>query len=400
MVNAKWIISKLVILYFVLFPFGQLGRFEFYSYTFHLADIVVGFVSLVYLLFNYSEFRQRLSKGSLEHSLLGFVAIAFFTLLVNFSFVLPQEALRGFLYLLRLISYILLYFAISHLLKTKFLTGSNLLEKLKHMGFLVASFALFQYLFLPDTRVLKNFGWDDHYFRSIGTFLDPNFLGLILVLLTLLMFSQEWRREDLKQRLPLFLLSLTTLALTFSRSSVLALVAGLFVINIVRRKTLITLVALLYIIVSLYLLPKPSGESVNLTRSSTINSRVVNFKDSIRVGLENPLFGKGFNLLNWQKIGAKIDNSHSQFGADSSLLFAFLTTGVLGLSAFLYLLYKILKVGWVFKKSTEGLLFLSSVLAILVHSIFQNSFFYPWVLGWLMILLAAVVSRNLGDQVS
>lgn len=382
------LLQALVVLYFCLFPFGQLGRFVVYSYTLHLTDIIVGFIAFVYLVFNFTNFRQKIYKGTLGYYLIGFIILAGLSLLINLSSASTKDVVRGFLYLIRYFSYTILFFAILYLLQSKVFTKSELLKKLKFAGLLTALFALIQYFIQPDARALKNFGWDDHYFRSIGTFLDSGFLGIILVLFTLILFSQEWRREELKTKITTIFLSLTTLVMTFSRSSILALLTGLFIINIVRRKLLLTSAVLVYVGVCLYFIPKPGGEGVKLTRSSTIYSRVDNFNEFTRVGLERPLFGQGFNLINRKDSNDSIDNSHSKFGVDSSFLFVFITTGVVGLSAFLFLIFKILKVGWKQKNSVQGVLLICSLSSILIHSLFQNSLFYPWVLGWLMILLA------------
>ena len=43
-------------------------------------------------------------------------------------------------------------------------------------------FGILQYLIWSDLTALKYLGWDDHLLRMVGTFLDPTYLGLILVL--------------------------------------------------------------------------------------------------------------------------------------------------------------------------------------------------------------------------
>ncbi len=83
--------------------------------------------------------------------------------------------------------------------------------------------------------------------------------------------------------------------------------------------------------------------------------------------------------------------SHAAGGVDSSILFLLVTTGVVGLSAYLYLLY-MANVSDKSKKNTTQIqnLYLSSVCALLMHSLFVNSLFYPWVLLWMWILIASM----------
>ena len=82
-------------------------------------------------------------------------------------------------------------------------------------------------------------------------------------------------------------------------------------------------------------------------------------------------------------------------GSDSSLLFVFATTGIVGLMIFLY-------AGRVMFSSTGravyGIAFVSSLVAVLIHSLFLNSLFYPWVMGWMGILLA-ISLKKLGREV-
>ncbi|MDZ7586275.1 MAG: hypothetical protein U0946_00850, partial [Patescibacteria group bacterium] len=84
-----------------------------------------------------------------------------------------EQSLTGGLYLLRFLGYLWVI-----------VNAKNLLSPVKK--FIIPAFWIFvilawaQYLFLPDTRFLLKFGWDEHYYRMIGTVLDPNYLGIML----------------------------------------------------------------------------------------------------------------------------------------------------------------------------------------------------------------------------
>jgi len=62
-------------------------------------------------------------------------------------------------------------------------------------------------------------------------------------------------------------------------------------------------------------------------------------------------------------------------------LFVLATTGVLGLSAYAYLWFKIIA------DSRKQVIVLASLAVLLASSFFINSLFYPWALVWLMIIL-------------
>ena len=100
---------------------------------------------------------------------------------------------------------------------------------------------------------------------------------------------------------------------------------------------------------------------------------------------KNPLFGIGYNLY---KEFSDSTARHTGSGVHSSLLFTLTTTGVTGLLVYLGFIGKSFFVGWKKKKTHLGALLFSSLAALLAHSLFDNSLFYPWVMGWLGIVLA------------
>src|SRR5690606_32109779 len=84
-----------------------------------------------------------------------------------------QSVPLTFLYPLRIISYILLAVIISQMKLDKTLVINALIA----VAVFTAIFGWFQYILLPDLTAMKIFGWDDHYFRMVGTFFDPAFFG-------------------------------------------------------------------------------------------------------------------------------------------------------------------------------------------------------------------------------
>jgi O-antigen ligase len=258
------------------------------------------------------------------------------------------------------------------------------------VGLVTAIFGLLQYFFLPDTRFLENYGWDPHYYRVIGTFLDPGFLGLILVLSLIILVIKIWQKnQDRKKLIGAGLIIYLALALTYSRASYLAY--SLTVIAAAWWKRSIKLFLFIFIIgaMTLFLLPRPGGEGVRLERQSTISARILNWQQSIEIVQKNWLFGVGFNAYRYVQ-DEELKVSHAGAGADSSLLFVLATTGILGLGAYSWLWVKALFLSFKNIKKRENQIALVSILVVLLHSIFANSLFYPWIMAWLWLVLGGI----------
>jgi hypothetical protein len=168
-------------------------------------------------------------------------------------------------------------------------------------GLLVLLFGFLQYLLLPDVRFLSILGWDDHYYRLLSTQLDPNFTGLLLTITLFWFWSLpisfwQWLIHDLDKKdlqrvrkITLVFISgllLVAISLTFSRSSILALISGSLIYGYyfskktfqAKQKTMqfrrIALAVVVVVVGTFVLAPKPSGEGVNLLRTSTAYARV------------------------------------------------------------------------------------------------------------------------------
>ncbi len=378
-------LSWLVFLYLVLFPFGQLGRIEVSpSLVLHLGDLIVGAIALLWIVIQLAG--RSFSRPPLSQPFLFLLAAFAFSFFAGVAKVGGNQVLVGFLYLVRFASYIIFYFAIWDLVRKKLVSERLLFTSLVAVGLYIVAFGWLQYFLMPDLRPLIEFGWDDHYFRLVGTYLDPGFTGILLVFFILLVFSRIGQGSYWFFVLTgTVILGTVTLAFTYSRASFLALLAGLATFYIVRRNIKFVLVPALVLILLIPILPRPGGEGVRLERTSTVIARWENYREALGVGIANPLLGVGFNLY---RAGRNVSpDSHSGAGSDSSLLLVFATTGMIGLISFLGLWSKILRFAWKRRASENGAALLATIAALIVHSSFTNSLFYPWVLGWMAILL-------------
>ncbi len=323
----------------LVWPFGQLLSLTPFGSAFRLQLLdVLAVLLFVSLLPSY----RKITKDPLFKPLALFSLTALLSLVVNAGSV----SLTSLAYFLRFVSYTSFYFAFR-------VEGVKKYSRyLALAATLFLTIGLLQYFILPDVRFLAYLGFDDHYYRLIGSFLDPNFTGLVLAILVVLSPP------------PLLLIPLIALVLTFSRASFLALAIGLVYLSITNRRFKL-LLTLLLLGLFLYLVPKPFGEGVNLWRTFSIVSRFENQKNALLLFAQKPIFGQGFN-------SRKVDNS---------FIFVLTTTGIFGFIAFVAFLKKV----W---QMTADPLAKASIMAILVHSLFNNSFFYSWILAFFFLLVS------------
>ncbi len=391
----------LVIVYFLLFPFGQLLRIETsifdISITFHILDIIVG-LSIPVVLF------CKLQKHPLRKHFSYFWFICFLSLLLAVTRYPLLEVLQGSLYLLRFISYYFFFELVWNITnkEQKSINKSKIIFWLTVTLVVTGIFGWLQYLLLPDLRYLKAFGWDDHLYRLAGTILDPGFMGILMVFGFLISIS-NFLYSKKKLFLSLSLVFLITCLFTYARASYIALFAGsLWILFIQIRQmklkvhsfafgTLIIITALGGLI---FLLPRTAGEGVRLERTNSIHEKFRNYRETLQIVSDFPVFGVGFDTLCAERVRRFSDKgeSHSCSGSDSSFLLVLATTGVVGGVAFLSLISHIAslrpRLG---EQNIYRKMFVACGIALLVHSLFLNSLFYPWVMGVMVILLAVSV---------
>lgn len=372
----------IIFIFLALFPFGQLLKT-----TIQPIDLVVGLAFIYTVIFS-------VKKPKAFRVLANFLFAALFSFLFSLSIFKTGPFFVGFLYLLRLTLY--LYFL---LFVFNFVRGSKVKKALLFNGLIAVSsfsaiFGWVQYFWFPDFRPFIVFGWDDHLYRLIGTFLDPGFISIVIVLGII---AALYKYISSGNRKLVFLLAflLLSLAFTYSRAGYLSLFAGALFLAVSEKKMkeiMLMFAAFLFIVLAL---PRPAGEGVKLERTASTNARLINYSETLKIIRKSPVFGIGFNNLCLARetfFANKEHDSHSCSGSDSSLLLILATTGVVGFIIFVWCLVSLLPL--VAEKTIYGKVFYSSLAALFIHSLFVNSFFYPWVMGWLAILLAVSLKES------
>ena len=373
--------SIFVFLFLTLFPLGQVIRIG----VIHPIDIVAGLGALYALI-------TKQKKPDIFKHLENFLLFVIISWIFGIFIFKTNLVLYGLLYLLRLVSYI--YFLIYVWNFAREEKNKNLLlNSLLSVSFVSAIFGWIQMFTVPDLKPFFDLGWDMHLFRLVGTFLDPTFLGLIIVFGLILSIHRFIDSKSWKYVL-ISVFLLISLAFTYSRASYLALFAVLAVIGYQKKifKQLL-LVATTFIVLT-FLLPTSKNHSIELLRSFSAIARLDNYKSTLTIFTKSPVFGIGYNnmCIAYNKyIGPQNFSSHACSGSDSSILFILATTGVVGFIVFIYSLFKIKNN---LKHSTYYTLLTTSFIALIVHSVFSNSVFYPWILGWVIILLAMAITTR------
>ncbi len=377
----------IVFSYLVIFPLGQLltitpdlfGK----RIDINLSDLIILLSIPAYYLDKY------------ENKLVKFVFVDFlfacgFSILFSLSYFTPIQVIIGSLYFLRLIAYFYFFKINYNLIKTKLITKELLLNSLIAISLATATLGWIQYFLLPNLTFLKILNWDDHLYRLVGTFLDPTFTALIIVFGIIISSVKEYKNSSFKIIISSFLI--VSLVFTYSRASYLALFTAFVYLFIKKynKYRKIWIITVFVLVSSFLILPRKSSEGTLLERTPSIYSKYYNYSETIQIIKEFPVFGIGFDNLCTERIRIFGGNplSHACSGSDSSLLMVLATTGIVGFLIFINMVIKILDS---VRKDIFGISFLACSAALFIHSLFAQSAFYPFVLGYMAILYSSAI---------
>lgn len=382
----------LSILSIIVGPFGVLPL-GIPQVNIYFTDIVIGLIGLIWI-FKITQVINFIKTDSISKYFCIFAGITIISLILTPLNLNTGEKLISGLYIVRLFSYFLVYLTVKKLTSEKIIHPQLILKFLSVVGLILAGLGWLQYFLYPDLRNLYYLGWDPHFKRIFSTFLDPNYFGLVMVLALIVLFSHPEFISGSRQMLNRVqhdivlnwiskLVIFTTLMFTYSRSSFLALIAAVVYIFAVKKKYKFIGGFLAIIIVSMLLLPRPGGVGVQLERVFSIETRIGNWQQALKVFSDHPVLGIGFNTIRYAKSQYNFgqDNlaeSHAGAGFDNSFLFIAASSGIVGF------LFYLLFFGKIFTKGS--LLTKSSLVAIVVHSLFLNSLFFPWIMLWMWVL--------------
>lgn len=266
------------------------------------------------------------------------------------------------------------------------------------------------------TRVGYPGGWVIRYIeenpalseRAIGTSIDPNAFGGVLVLVGVLAVPQFFAVKPLFRR-PVTLLILglifVALLLTFSRGAFLALAAGVFFLAAVRYRKLF--VYGLIVLVLILVLPWTQEYVVRLVQGLNFfnfsqtdlasQMRLGEFRDAWFLIQRYPLFGVGFAGSPDIDLYLGVANVYLSIGQQM---------GLLGLVSFLAIFVTLFGDAWLKHRFFAGVAhlepvwlgLLAAVLAGLVaglfdHYLFNTEFHHTVTMFWMLVGLTAAATR-------
>jgi O-antigen ligase len=284
-----------------------------------------------------------------------------------------------------------------------------------------SGFGIFQSIFLPGfaQMVYPNstdyIDWDPQGHRLVSTVLEPNIAAAMIVLVLLVVLAQisfgareRWWKPGLL---------LVALAMTLSRSGVLALLVGLVVITLARGISLRLLKLFsLIVVLSLALLPRllsfaQQYGKFDVGSGTSAGARMGSWIATGEAILDHPFIGVGFNTFGFYREQAGlILKGAASYGADGGLLFAAAMTGLLGLffyGAMYVTVIRRCRRLWRNERlspETRGLAcgVAAGAVAICVHAFFVNSIFTTFVMEimWVTWGMVFVIERAGGEMTS
>jgi O-antigen ligase len=301
--------------------------------------------------------------------------------LTNFKI---SEVLISSLFIVRLSAYFLLSVVVATIIKKA--EVENWLKLLTAIAVVFTLLGFFQFVFFKDLSFLEQYGWDPHVSRLVSTTLDPNYTGGLLVIFSTISISFFLYKKKIFY---LFLTAIFTVALflTFSRSSYLSYLTAMSLIGIIKSPKIIIIAFFLFLFSFIFFASVRERIIGAFLIDKTANARIESWQKAIVIFRERPVFGVGFNAYRYAQAqhGFVMTDTggggHSGAGVDSTFLLVAATTGLVGFSLY---------IGWLatifnqlkknYKKSPINLAVFASFFAILVHTQFVNSLFYPQIM--------------------
>ncbi len=370
-----------------------------------LGDVLLPLVVIGWAIRRLTRREPMFPVRPLDRPLLSVIGVFVLSLLAA---VLREESTSrelsvAVLYILRWVEYLMVFF----IARTVVRSGS-LRRWLKVFGLLVlalAALGFLQVIFFPDFSSFVPQGWDPHVGRLLSTWYDPNFLAGFFAF-AILVFAALLGDKTPDRRLALVVvgIGLLALVLTFSRSGYAGFVIGFGVLALLRTRHFIAIGALAVLLVFLFV-PRVQERVIGIRSvDETAQLRIKSWENALTVVRDYPWLGVGYNTYRYVQVryGFLDDPAeHAAGGSDSSFLTLGVTTGVIGMVAYLFLLAAMLKAAWdtarravdpTLRAASYGVL--AGLVALIVHGQFVNGLLYPHLMETQWFLLGALLGAR------
>lgn len=322
-----------------------------------------------------------------------------------------HERLVSMLYIVRWLEYALLIFIVADIVVT-----ARHARQIIYWLFLAAAalvvLGFAQLRIFPDFRFMVPEGWDPHIGRLLSTWFDPNFIGGFFSFVALIAGALALHLSG-KLRIALWTLAallFTGMVLTFSRSGYAAFIAGAVVLTILTSRRLFLLLVVIAGLVFMSV-PRVQDRVMGAVQiDETAQLRVTSWKNALEVAHDYPITGIGYNTYRYVQVdyGFQRDAAeHSAGGSDSSLLTLLVTTGPLGLAAYLWIIWAMASIAWNARREGSdaferglGLGALAALVSVVAHSLFINSLLFPHMMETMALVFGVLIALRTRRRVS
>lgn len=381
----------MIILILALFSLGSLGRISFFNQEINIYLYEV--IYAAYVLFLASKYGDAPFRKYFER----FKTVYWFisALIITFAFSLPRfepfQNLVAFLYLGRLLLYLTgLPLVVHHVAQHE--RRRELEWGIGVYLILTAVFSLIQFIYYPNLRNLEYLGWDPHHYRMFGTVFDTSTAAALYGLSIIIIWFSRHKMISSRTIWVSSLIGYIVLSLaTYARGFYIAIAATVLHYFIVMKRQIMAGIFVLILAAGFVLiLPKPAGESTNLARVFTIQSRIADYQTGWKIFASDPITGVGYNHLRYVKPSQNNDTAnHAASSLSSSFLIVLATMGIVGMLAFISLLLGLARTS---TAAAYAIMFLS------VYSLFDNILLHPLVLFLLTCLIALYSDHEVSQK--
>ena len=371
------------------FSLGQIARISFYNQQINLYPYEI-FMSVALLLLIIKHRATPIKPNNTFKHIYLFLIILFVSFLFSFRSYDAYENGIGFLYLFRLAFYLLHFAYLSVHLRRFREYNTRMPNEMSLLVFIIILSSWLQYMFYPNLRNLLYQGCDPHLYRIFGTFFEPYLAGAALGLLFFFVYFRMFSKRS-QIWIKRFMLGIIFLLimLTFSRTVYMTIMISLMILFIREKRYLYAGQTIAAFMLLAIVIPKPVGVGVQLFRTFSVETRINNAVEGVKVWTKNPIVGVGYNRIRYEKarlgLAGKYDLSHAASSYHSSFVTILVGGGVLGLLG----LFGVL--GMLGNISTPSFYY---VLFLSILSFGDNALLHPFSLFILLKLIAYEYSQS------
>jgi hypothetical protein len=326
------------------------------------------------------------------------------------------ELIVSLAYLGRWMLYFALYVALINVLREGNL--DQVWDAVETMLVAMAVFGMFQAAFLPNFAQMvypdnRSFNWDEQRNRLISTVLEPNVMGTMFMMGVLVQVGRASTGASVRWwRLATLFAGMT---LTISRTAAVGLFFGLIVVlvaqGLTRRLVKIAGAALVIVALAAPLLIRflLAYNKFSIGEGSSAAARIEVWLQTVRVIVDYPLFGIGFNTYRYAMASYGVEAvGASSYSAEGGLLYVMAMTGAVGLFVYLVMTWQIMgrcRALWrdaSVPANQRGMAIgaAASTVGVIIASIFTNVLLTTFVMEilWVLWAITFVAARAQRDR--